>query len=157
VDRYDPELGGIGLADAFAGTVDEVAHLLGDAFENAPPRRSRSYAATVLTDLAAVIPGGGSLYGDLVNDFLAVDASPEITRADEKRAQWRPDGPGATFTPHVRYAEPLPPDGAAASHHADPAPPVPTWEALALASTARNRHVTSVLRASLAYPAPSSA
>lgn len=149
-DRYDPELGGIGLSDASAGSIDEVAYLLGDAFENAPPRRSRSYAATVLTDLAAVIPGGGSLYGDLVNDFLAADASPEITRADERRAQWRPDGASATFTPHVRYAEPLPPDGAAASHYTDAAPPVPEWEALALASTTRNRHVVSAMRAILA-------
>ena len=70
-------------------------------------------------------------------------------RADERRAQWRPDGAGGTFTPRVSYAEPLPPDGIAARHYTDAAPPVPAWDTLALTSVVRNRHTVSVLRANL--------
>ena len=40
----------------------------------------------------------------------------------------------------VAYAEPLPPDGVAAKHYTDQEPPVPAWDALALASVVRNRH-----------------
>jgi hypothetical protein len=39
----------------------------------------------------------------------------------------------------VAYAEPLPLDGVAAKHYTDQEPPVPAWDALALASVARNR------------------
>lgn len=37
----------------------------------------------------------------------------------------------------------------AARRYADEVPPVPAWDALALTSAARNRHVVSVLRANL--------
>ena len=149
LDYYDPQNGGAGLAGPSAETGTEVAYLLGAPFENGPPRRSRSYLATVLTDLAAIIPQCGSLYADLVNDFMAVEASPELVQADERRAQWRPDGPGGTFIPMIRYAEPLPPDGTAARHFTEEGPTVPAWDALALTSVVRNRHIVSVLRANL--------
>ena len=149
LDRYDPEYGGAGLAGTAADPGTEAAWLLGSAFENGPPRRPWSYAATVLADLAAVVPGGSGLFGDVVNDFLAVDASPVLIRADERRAQWRPDGTGTAMTAGVAYAEPLPPDGVAAKHYTDQEPPVPTWDALALASVARNRHVVRTLRRNL--------
>ena len=63
-DRYDPQLGGTGLADTSADPETEVAWLLGSAFANGPPRRPWSYVATVVTDLAAVIPGGRDLYAE---------------------------------------------------------------------------------------------
>lgn len=148
-DRYDPQYGGAGLAGTSADPQGEVAWLLGSAFENGPPRRPWSYIATVLADLSAVIPGGGDLYADTVNDFLAVDASPLLIRADERRAQWRPDGPGVTLTVQIAYAEPLPPDGIAAKHFTDQGPPVPAWDALALVSVARNRHTVNTLRDNL--------
>ena len=148
-DRYDADRGGIGLAGTSADVGTEVAYLLGAPFENGPDRRPRSYLATVLTDLAAIIPHSGDLYMDLVNEFLAVDADPKLMQADEGRAQWRPDGMGVTLAPRIIYAEPLPPDGCAARHFRDPAPPVPAWDALALTSVARDRHVVDVLRANL--------
>lgn len=148
-DRYDPQHGGTGLAATSADLQTEVAWLLGSAFENGPQRRPWSYIATVLADLAAVIPGGRDLYADVVNEFLAVDASPVLLMADERRAQWRPDGPGATLTAGFAYTEPLPPDGVAAPHFTDQQPPVPAWDALALASIARNRHVVRTLRDNL--------
>ena len=149
-DRYDADRGTLGLAGTTADAGTEVAYLLGAPFENGPVRRSLSYLATVLTDLAAIIPQSGDLYVDTVNEFLAVDADSQLLRADERRAQWRPDGTGVTLAPRVRYAEPLPPDGCAARHFQDPAPPVPAWDALALTSVTRDRHVANVLRNNLA-------
>jgi hypothetical protein len=149
LDRYDPRYGGTGLAGTSADPKTEVARLLGSAFANGPGRRPWSYVATVLADLAAVIPGGQNLYADMVNDFVAADASPVLLQADERRAQWRPDGPGGVLTAGVAYTEPLPPDGLAAPHFTEPEPPVPAWDALALASVARNRHVVQTLRGNL--------
>lgn len=149
LDCYDVERGGAGLASTAAAPETEVAWLLGSAFENGPHRRPWSYIATVLADLSAVIPGADALYEDIVNDFLAVGASPVLVRADERRAQWRPDGPGGTLATGISYAEPLPPDGIAARHFTDQEPPIPPWDALALASIARNRHVVRTLRANL--------
>jgi hypothetical protein len=148
-DRYDPQYGGVGLAATSADPGTEVAWFLGPSFANGPQRRPWSYVATVVTDLAAVIPGGADLYADVVNDFLAADASPVLLQADERRAQWRPDGPGGTLTTGVAYAEPLPPDGVAAPHFTAQRPTVPAWDALALASVARNRHVLQTLRDNL--------
>jgi hypothetical protein len=146
-DRYDPEHGSIGLARPFADPDTEVAYLLGAPFDNGPARRPGSYVATVLTDLAAVLPESAELYEDLVNEFIAAGADPQLLQADELRAQWRPDGAGATFTPLISYAEPFPLNGIAAGHYAAPPPPVPAWDALALTSVTRDRHVVAVLRA----------
>jgi hypothetical protein len=148
-DRYDPEHGGIGLAGSAADPDSEVAHLLGAPFDNSPAPRPGSYAATVLTDIAALLPGSAELYEDLVNEFLAAGADPQLLQADELRAQWRPDGTGVTLIPRISYAEPLPPDDTAAAHYAAPEPPVPAWDALALTSVTRDRHVVAVLRAAL--------
>ena len=148
-DRYDPKHGGIGLAGPNAGPNAEVAYLLGAPFDNGPSPRPGSYIATVLTDLAAVLPGSATLYEDLVNEFLAVGADPQMLEADEIRAQWRPDGTGVTLIPRISYAEPLPPDGSAAAHYAAPMPPVPPWDALALTSVTRDRHLVAVFRAAL--------
>jgi len=149
LDRYDPRYGGTGLAGTSADPETEVARLLGSAFSNGPGRRPWSYVATVLADLAAVVPGGRELYADIVNDFVAADASPVLLQADERRAQWRPNGPGGMLTAGVAYTEPLPPNGIAASHFTEPEPPVPAWDALALASVTRNRHVVQTLRGNL--------
>ena len=148
-DRYDPRYAGAGLAGTSVSPEEEVAWLLGSSFANAPQRRPWSYVAAVIADLAAVIPEGGELYGDVVNEFLAADASPVLLQADEQRAQWRPDGPGGTLTAGIAYAEPLPHDGAAAPHFTAQRPPVPAWDALALTSVARNRHVVQTLRDNL--------
>lgn len=148
-DRYDPDHGGIGLASTAADPGTEIAYLLGAPYENGPAPRPGSYLATVTTDLTATLPGSADLYRDMVNEFLAVGADPSLLQVDERRAQWRPDGAGATLTPNIRYTEPLPPDSAAVAHHRAEPPPVPAWDALALTSVARNRHNLASLRASL--------
>lgn len=147
-DRYDPDYGGVGLAATVADPATEVAYLLGAPYEHGPDPRPGSYLATVIIDLTAIIPGCADLYMDMVNEFLAVGADPWLLQADEHRAQWQP-GTGATLTPNVIYAEPLPSDGIAAAHHRTEPPPVPSWDALALTSITRDRHIPAVLRASL--------
>ena len=147
-DRYDPDHGGIGLAASAADPATEVAYLLGAPYEHGPAPRPGSYLATVITDLTAIIPGCADLYMDMVNEFLAVGADPWLLQADERRAQWRP-GTGATLTPNIIYAEPLPSAGIAAAHHRAEPPPVPPWDALALTSITRDRHTLATLRASL--------
>lgn len=78
-----------------------------------------------------------------------MDADPQLMQADECRAQWRPDGTGVRLARRIAYAEPLPPDGCAAGHFRDRPPPVLAWDALALTSVARDRHVVDVLHANL--------
>lgn len=87
-------------------------------------RRPWSYAATVLADLATVVPGGSGLYGDVVNDFLAVDASPVLMRADERRAQGRPDGTGTSCGRCAATCRKAPAD-ASAPRRQDRRPPLP--------------------------------
>ena len=146
-DRYDPDHGGIGLAATAADPATEVAYLLGAPYEHGPAPRPGSYLATVITDLTAIIPGCADLYMDMVNEFLAAGADPWLLQADEHRAQWRP-GTGATLTPNIIYTEPLPSNGIAAAHHRAEPPPVPAWDALALTSITRDRHIPAILRAS---------
>jgi hypothetical protein len=139
-DRYDDSADGIGLAPAGADPAAEIAQLLGGPYDSGPRRRSSSYLATILTDLAAVLPGGATLYADVVNEFLAIDAIPQLAAADEQRAQWRPDGPGVRLVVRVEYRDPLPAGDDAAAHFRDAAAPIPAWDAVALASVVRNRH-----------------
>ena len=148
-DRYDPDHGGIGLAGTAADPGTEIAYLLGAPYENGPAPRPGSYLATVITDLTAILPGSADLYQDMVNEFLAAGADPSLLEADERRAQWRPDGAGVTLTPNIRYTERLPPDGAAAAHHGAEPPPVPAWDALSLTSIPHNRHNLASLCGSL--------
>jgi hypothetical protein len=144
-DRYDSALDGIGLASCSATPLAEVTQVLSGPLEHAPRRRTSSYLATVLLDLAAVVTGDSDLYTDALNEFLAVDIVPEVFTADELRAQWRPDGSGTRLTVHVDYGDPLPQDRQATAHFADAPPPVPAWDAVALASVVRNRHAVAAL------------
>jgi hypothetical protein len=111
----------------------------------------------VLTDLAAILFGSTPLYSDVLNEFLAVDVVPQLMTADEHHAQWRPEGPRTRLTVRVEYREVLAPDGAPAAHFQDEGPTIPAWDAVALASVARNRHSVAAVRALLnqmAQPGP---
>jgi len=143
----DKTADGIGLASCNGTPLAELTQLLGGPFEHGPRRRTSSYLATVLTDLATVVGDGADLYADVLNEFLAVDVVPELVTADESRAQWRPDGAGTRLTVHVEYREPLPPDKQAAAHFAETASPIPAWDAVALSSVVRNRHSILAVRA----------
>lgn len=56
---------------------------LGGPYEHGPKRRRGSYLATVVTDLATLIPGEDTFYTDVINEFLAVGISPQLLVADE--------------------------------------------------------------------------
>jgi hypothetical protein len=152
-DRYDDAYRGIGLAATGAEPDAEISQLLDGPYENGPTGRSSGYLATVITDLAAVIPGSGDLYAEIVNEFLAVGIFPQIRMADESRANWRPDGAGVRLVQPVRYLDTLPDTGHPAPHFQDDGSPVPSPDAVALMSVSRDRHVISVFRNTIAQGA----
>lgn len=149
-DRYDDAHGGIGLAATSTEPDAEISQLLDGPYENGPMPRNSSYLATVITDLAAVIPGGRELYAEIVNEFLAVGIYPQIRIADESQAHWRPDGAGVRLVQPVRYQDALPDDGYPATHFHDDGSPLPSADAVALMSISRDRHVISVVQSALA-------
>ena len=117
-----------------------------------PPQAPWSYVATVLADLAAVIPGGRGPVrgrGQRLPGRGRLAGAPAGRRAASAVAARRA---GRDADRRSRLREPLPPDGVAAQHFTDQEPPVPAWDALALASVARNRHVVRTLRATCRIP-----
>jgi len=154
-DRHDKDMNGIGLSRTNASATDEIARLLGGPYVRSARRRQESYLACVLSDLGALLSSNTGLYQDVVNEFLAVDIFPQCITADETRAHWRPGGPGTRLVAKVEYREPLPANGAAALHFLEPAAPVPAWDAVALASTVRDRHSIAAMKTFLAQRLPS--
>lgn len=150
-DRYDAAYRGIGLAATGTEPDAEISQLLDGPYENGPMPRSSSYLATVITDLATIIPGSEDLYTDIVNEFLAVGIVPQIRIADEAKAHWRPDGAGVRLVQPVRYSDTLPETGYPASHFQDEGSPLPSADAIALMSISRDRHVVSVLQDVIAH------
>lgn len=155
-DRYDKDQSAIGLAGTGATPIDEIRRLLSGPYVQDARRRPESYLACVLTDLAGLLSAGTDLYTDVVNEFLAVDVFPQCVLAGETRAHWKPGGPGTRLIARVEYRDSLPADGIAAQHFAEPAPPVPSWDAVALASTVRDRHSIAAMKTLLAASGPTS-
>lgn len=144
-DRHDPEKAGIGLAPVEADTYGMVHQLLSGPLESAPDRRTGSYAASVLLDLATVLQHQSrdlapTIFTDVLNDLLAAGACPELTLPGAGATTWRPDDPLRRMLPRVHYMDPLPADGVAAAHQRTPATGRPAWDMLALSSVARDRH-----------------
>ncbi|KAA2262853.1 hypothetical protein F0L68_11540 [Solihabitans fulvus] len=148
-DRYDGTRSGIGLAATGADPRAEIDQLLGGPYEHGPQRRPGSYLATVVTDLATLVPGDDSFYQDVINEFLAVDIFAQLRIADEHRAQWRPDGAGVRFITQVPYRDSAGSMEPVSAHHDNVSQPVSPWDAVALASVVRDRHVVPALRAAL--------
>jgi len=159
-DRHDPQLAGNGLAPVEATADEVVRQLLSGPLEDGPTRRTGSYAATVLIDLAALLQhlrpaAAPTLYGDVLNDTLASGACPELVLPDGARRTWRPDDRRRRLLPLVRYTEPLPADGAAADHHHQAVDPgLRAWDVLAMSSVTRDRHdVVNLVALATAPPA----
>ena len=140
-DRYDPEHGGAGLAATSADLADRSGMAAWLGLRERPtetpvelhrdragrPCRGHPRRRRPVRGRGQRIPGRGRLA-----------RSPHGRRAAGAVAARRARG---MLTAGVAYTEPLPPDGVAAPHFTDQQPPVPAWDALALASIARNRHV----------------
>lgn len=143
---------GRGLAAEDAEPSEEVARAFGTAFEHVRlTRRSESYLASVLTDLAAVLRLP-DLYGDIRNDTLAVGAVPYLVAADDAQGQYLRRGPGAVLL-MPEYAEEWPADAVVAAHHAaadadfELGRRARYWDQLAVQAVLRDRHRIPALRA----------
>jgi hypothetical protein len=132
----------------------EVRYLLGDPYEHIGlDRRTQSYLATIVLDLASVLEVP-TLYGDAFNDFTAVDiAFPAVEPLDEP-GQYVHDGTGVVAEANVRFDED--PDLQAAwttaAHHRRAVASYTlqragrSWELMAVGLLLRDRHHLSVTR-----------
>ncbi len=151
-DRYDSN--SLGLAAADSSPREEVDHLLGDPFEHIQiSRRSESYLATVILDLAAIL-GLGDSFGTARNEFLAVDLTPTMIESLDTTEQYTLRGDELSFTPNVEYADAwTPQDGwKVAPHHVRARSDYYLqrlgryWDHLALSSVLRDRHFPETCR-----------
>ena len=151
-DRYDSN--GLGLSAADSAPREEVGCLLGDSFEHIQiSRRTESYLATVVLDLAAIL-GLGDLFNTARNEFLAVDLVPTMIESPDTTAQYIHQSGELSFTPNVEYVESWKPqDGwKVAPHHKRARSDyylqrmARYWDHLALSSVLRDRHYLETCR-----------
>jgi hypothetical protein len=151
-DRYDSN--GLGLSAADSAPREEVDCLLGDSYEHVQiSRRTESYLATVVLDLAAIL-GLGDLFNTARNEFLAVDLVPTMIESPDTRAQYMLQSGELSFTPNVEYVESWQPqDGwKVAPHHKRARSDyylqrmARHWDHLALNSVLRDRHYLETCR-----------
>lgn len=136
IDRYDPDLDGLGLSSLDEDGEEAAARLLGGSLTfKAPDRRESSYLATVLLDLLLVFQEV-ELYEAVRSNAKAVRIIPTIVAADEARARWCRGGHGTYPHPRVDY---LAAGGTRPAHHSRLSGAEPLTALLLTAST-RNRH-----------------
>jgi hypothetical protein len=154
-DHY--EAGSLGLAGPYANPDDELAHLLGSAFEHiALERRSESYVATVVLDLAAILQMK-EVFEVARNDFLAVGAMPPVIEVDDTPGQYALGGGDTLYEPNVQYADAwLPVEGWKVAPHHKRGPVAyylerigRPWDHLAVSAVLRDRHFLGACRAFL--------
>ena len=125
---------------------EEVRHLLCgplDFIEVA--RRSESFLASVLLDLASALELGAT-YDDIFNDVTAVDAYPQVVECDDDMTQYRDEYPGVYLELWMRYDESADAQRgwACAPHHRRWQPHYLDriqryWDSLALSAVLRDR------------------
>jgi hypothetical protein len=145
-NRYDE--GNLGLAGPYASPADEANRLLGSAFEHvALQRRSESYTASLILDLASVLEDG-DLYNMARNEFLAVNAVLPILEVDDDISQYGLHLGQSHFEPNMPYDDYWAPQETwrSAPHHKRGAPLRylerigSPWDQVALSSVLRDRH-----------------
>jgi hypothetical protein len=145
-NNYDE--GNLGLAGPYASPADEANRLLGSAFEHvALQRRSESYTASLILDLASVLEDG-ELYNAARNEFLAVDVFLPILEVSDDLGQYGRHLGQSHFEPNMPYDDYWIPqeNWKSAPHHKRGAPlRYPErigspWDQIALSSVLRDRH-----------------
>ena len=143
-----------GLAPVDATPKEEIERLVGSALENISlERRRESYVATTLLDLAALI-GNGSFYELVINEVLAVRATPTVLTCADDVHQYQPAGPHVIVEPNPPYSHAWDPlDGwkVAPHHRAEPVSRFldgigRSWDLIAISSVLRDRHFLSACR-----------
>ena len=151
-DRYDFD--GRGLAGPDSSPSEELDYLLGDPFEHVEVgRRSESYIATVVLDLAAILQMG-NLFDVARNEFLAVGAHLPLIEVPDTQGQYIIGGDGACFTPDMEFASSWQPiDGwKVAPHHTRETKAYYLerigrwWDLLAISAVVRDRHFLGACR-----------
>ena len=150
-DYYDD---GEGLAALDASPEVEIEYLVGGPLEHVvlQPRNS-SLVAAALLDLVSVFERG-DLFDILRNEFLAVNASPEVIEVPDTKDQYVRDGSSVTREPNAAYDDLWSPDCAwkSAGHHRRSPESYRLarlgreWEHIALAAVVRDRWFCSTLR-----------
>jgi len=145
-DRYDE--GNLGLAGPYSSPTEETNWLLGPPFEHVSlRRRSGSYVASLILDLASVLEDQ-VLYDAARNEFLAVDIAVPIREVDNDLSQYGLHLGEIRFEPNMPYDEYwAPTDGWKSAPHHKRGPTLffpeqvgTAWDQLALSSVLRDRH-----------------
>ena len=145
---------GAGLSAVDSTPKEEVERLIGHALEHVSVERRREcYVATVLLDLAALI-GNGSFYELVINEVLAVRATPTVMTCADDVHQYLPAGAHVVVEPNPPYSQSWEPTDAwkvAPHHRAEPAERFldgigRSWDLLAISSVLRDRHFLSACR-----------
>jgi len=151
-DRY--ESGNLGLADSQASPAEEVAYLFGGAFEHITfPRRSASYTATVVLDLASMFEMN-ELFELAINEFLAVHAVLPVIEVGDVSNQYVLGGEDIRYEPNMEYSVTWTPmDGWKVAPHHKRAPGAyylqrigRPWDHLAISAVLRDRHFLPTCR-----------
>jgi len=151
-DYYDKD--GFGLAGPHASPADEVLYLLGPPFEGLPlRRRSESYIASAILDLASVLEDA-DLYDLAINEFLAVDVVLPVIETDDDQGQYCLHAGKPRFEPNMPYQEYWKPANSweHAPHHRREAEDryaqrvYSAWNLLATSCVLRDRHFVKAWR-----------
>jgi hypothetical protein len=145
-DRYDE--GNLGLAGPYSSPTEEANRLLGPPYEHVSlRRRSESYVASLILDLASVLEDQ-ELYDAARNEFLAVDIVLPVMEVDNDLSQFGRHLGEPRFEPYMPYDEYWTPqeNWKTAPHHKRgatmffPEQVATAWDQLALSSVLRDRH-----------------
>jgi len=139
---------------------EEVAYLLGGTFEHIMlQRRSASYCATVILDLAAMLEMK-ELFEFGINDFLAVNAMLPLIEVSDTPAQYVLAAEDVRSEPNMQYSTTWAPvDGWKVAPHHKRCPAAyylerigRLWDHLAVTAVLRDRHFLPACRTLLTTP-----
>lgn len=150
-DHY--QRGHCGLARPLSSPEEEVTQLFGGSLEFLEvDRRSESFIASVLLDLAAALQLTDA-YDAIINDVLAVDIYPQVIECDDAGGQYQNAYEGVYIELWMRYDEraDVSPDWTCAPHHRRSTQKYlerigRPWDLLAVCSVLRDRCFPSIIR-----------
>jgi hypothetical protein len=148
-DQYDA---GWGLASHEASPLEEIEYLLGPPLENIErEKREASYVCSVLADMCSVLELRETL-DDVINEFLAVGALPQIVEAADTAGQYLRKSSDLRWEVNVPYETPSSKaTWESAPHHSRNSDYYlqrigRCWHHLAVSAVLRDRHFVSTLR-----------
>jgi hypothetical protein len=150
-DHYEGD--NLGLAGPDASAETEVNHFLGNVFEHVQiEKRSQSYIATAILDLASVLEMG-ELFALARNEFQAVEVYLPLVESPDSSAQYLAAGQGLIYNANMEFADVWRPTDKwkVAPHHRRATPPYllrigRPWDLMAVSALLRDRHFIDALR-----------